>query len=55
LQAIDKIQTCVRAITFEDFASDSNCVQIVLYNYIIIGEAARNIPVKIQALAPSIP
>lgn len=55
LAAIATIQRHTANIAFEEFTTDGVLVQAVLYNYIIIGEAARNIPPEIQALAPEIP
>lgn len=55
LVAITTIQRHIANIAFEEFTANEVLVQAVLYNYIIIGEAARNIPPEIQALTPEIP
>lgn len=55
LEAIATIQLFTTDISFEDFASNRMAVQAVLYNCIVIGEAVRNIPEQIRAIAPDIP
>lgn len=55
LIAIATIQRHTANFTFEEFAANEDLVQAVLYNYIIIGEATRNIPPEVQILAPEIP
>lgn len=55
LIAIAAIQRHTANITFGKFIANEVLVQAVLYNYIIIGEATRNIPREIQTFAPEIP
>lgn len=55
LGAIHSIQLYTAGKTFVDFRDDEMVIQAVLYNFVIIGEATRNIPSSIQLLAPSIP
>jgi uncharacterized protein with HEPN domain len=39
----------------DDVLSDSTVGKATMYDFIIIGEAARNVPPNIQAKAPDIP
>lgn len=55
LQSIAEILQRTAGMEFEDFRADSTIVQAVLYDFGIIGEAARNIPVDIQSRYPQIP
>ena len=55
LSAINSIQQCTNGMTREDFEADETLIQAVLYNLIVIGEAATNIPTAIQELHPEIP
>ncbi|MCP2728578.1 DUF86 domain-containing protein [Symplocastrum sp. BBK-W-15] len=40
---------------FEEFAKNQTTVKAVLYDFIIIGEATRNVPKEIQSRYPLIP
>ena len=42
-------------MTREDFEADETVIQAVLYNLIVIGEAATNIPTATQERHPEIP
>jgi uncharacterized protein with HEPN domain len=56
LQAIERIQRTTAGMTFEDFARLEEIVtQGILYNFIIIGEAAINVPDEIQSRYTHIP
>lgn len=55
LQSIAEILQRTAGMEFEDFRADSTIVKAVLYDFGIIGEAARNIPVDIQSRYPQIP
>ncbi|GAB4382723.1 MAG: hypothetical protein Kow00121_43400 [Elainellaceae cyanobacterium] len=55
LLAVAAIQRHTANLTFEEFVANEALVQAVLYNYIVIGEATRNIPPEIRTLAPEIP
>ena len=54
LRAINSIQQCTTGMTGADFESNETVVQAVLYNLIVIGEAAVNIPTDIQERLPEI-
>lgn len=53
--AIEKIEQYVAGLNFEQFSSTSIVVDAVLRNFIVIGEAAKNIPDKICAKYPEVP
>lgn len=55
LNAINSIQNRTADISFDQFSQNETIIKAVLYDLIIIGEAAINIPADIQVLAPEIP
>jgi len=55
LNAISSIQKETKNIDFLEFSHNEMLVKAVLYDLIIIGEAAINIPTEIQLLAPELP
>lgn len=55
LNAIDSIQSRTAGMSFDQFSQDETIVKAVLYDLIVIGEAAINIPADVQALAPKLP
>jgi len=55
LESIKKIQNYVDAMEFDDFQKDEKTIDAVIRNFIVIGEAARNIPDEISAKYPNIP
>jgi uncharacterized protein with HEPN domain len=55
LESISEIQQCTKGITFEQFAISQTTVKAVLYDFIIIGEATRNVSKEIQSRYPLIP
>lgn len=55
LNAIASIQAATSNMTFEEFAANQTLVKAVLYDFIVIGEAAVSIPVEIQASFLQIP
>lgn len=55
LTAISEIQQRTTHITFEEFEKDKTLLKAVLYDFIIIGEATRNVPPAIQSCHPQIP
>ena len=55
LKAINSIQQCTTGMNRADFEINETVVQAVLYNLIVIGEAAVNIPTDIQKQFSEIP
>lgn len=55
LNAVESIQTRTASINFEQFSQNETVLKAVLYDLIVIGEAAINVPPEIQALAPELP
>jgi len=55
LIAIDSIQRCTAGMNFNEFSLNEIVVKAVLYDLIVIGEAAINIPNDIRSLAPELP
>ena len=55
INSINKIQEYVEQMGFEDFQRDDKTIDAVIRNFIIIGEAARNIPNDISIKYPTIP
>ena len=55
LESISEIEQCTKGITFEQFARNETTVKAVLYDFIIIGEATRNVSQEIQSRYPLIP
>ncbi len=54
LNAISSIQESTANMTFEEFLAEEIIVKAVLYDFIVMGEAARNIPTRVQARYPQI-
>ncbi len=55
MQAINSIQNRVANLTFADFQANETIAKAVFYDFLIIGEAAINIPPEIQLRYPNIP
>lgn len=55
IDAIDSIERRTAEMTYEKFAANETVVKSVLYDFIIIGEASRNIPAEIQSRYSQIP
>jgi uncharacterized protein with HEPN domain len=55
LDSINKIQKYVEKMEFDDFRKDEKTIDAVIRNFIVIGEAARNVPDGISAKYPNIP
>jgi uncharacterized protein with HEPN domain len=55
LDSIKKIQSYVGEMEFDDFRKDEKTIDAVIRNFIVIGEAARNVPDDVSAKYPNIP
>jgi uncharacterized protein with HEPN domain len=55
IDAMEKIETFTRGMSFEEFSSDEKTIGAVRDKLIIIGEAAKNIPQEFRDVNPAIP
>ena len=55
LESITEIEQRTKGMTFEEFAKNQTTVKAVLQDFIIIGEATRNVPKEIQSRYPLFP
>jgi uncharacterized protein with HEPN domain len=55
LEAINSIQNRVAGLSFADFQANETIAKAVFYDFLIIGEAAINIPPEIQLRYANIP
>lgn len=55
LQAVDKIESYTKGLSFESFEGDDLVVDAVIRNLEVIGEAARHLPEKLRREHPDIP
>jgi len=55
LTSVTEILQRTEAMTLEDFQQNQTIKKAVLYDFVIIGEASRNVPVAIQSKYRNIP
>ena len=55
VRSIAAIAQRTAGMTFEDFQGNETIAKAVLYDFLIIGEAAINVPSEIQSRYPHIP
>lgn len=55
LEAVSAIQLRTDNLSFSEFEQNETVVKAVLFDFIIIGEATRNIPPGIKAMDATIP
>ena len=55
LEAIHKIHAYLETLDFQAFQQDTKTIDAVIRNFIVIGEAARHIPLHITDQYPLIP
>lgn len=55
LSAISAIQQRTLGKTLQDIQADETLTKAVLYDFMVIGEAARNVPADIQRQYPEVP
>jgi uncharacterized protein with HEPN domain len=53
--SIHAIEQSTKGLTFEEFAKNQMIVKAVLYDFVVIGEATRNVPNEMQSRYPLIP
>jgi len=55
LEAIAECQSFTAGMTIEQFGADAKTLKAVVWNLMIMGEAARHIPAEIEAAYPEVP
>jgi uncharacterized protein with HEPN domain len=55
LQAIIEILELTEGMTVAQFSRDTRTVKAVLYNFAVIGEAARHVPIEVREAWPAVP
>ena len=55
LQAIKEILELTEGMTAAQFSQDARTVKAVLYNFAVIGEAARHVPIEVREAWPAVP
>jgi uncharacterized protein with HEPN domain len=55
LTAIAEIHTFVDTLGLEEFGSDLRTLRTVEYNFVVLGEAARGVPLDVQVQHPLVP
>lgn len=55
LEAIRKIEKYTEGLTIEEFFRDDKSIDAVVRNFLIIGEAVKNIPDDVRENYPNIP
>lgn len=55
LEAIGHIAEYHGGMTFDQFAADRRTIDAILYNFAVIGEAARHVPPEVRGRYPGIP
>ena len=55
LRAIERIQVHTAGRTFEEFARDQDSVEIVAWNFHVLGEASVHIPRRVAEAHPEVP
>lgn len=55
LQSISGIQQRISGKSLQEIQRDETLTKAILYDFMVIGESARNIPAEIQSRYPTIP
>lgn len=55
LEALDRIDAFTRNTGYESFVTDEKTAQAVVFNFLVIGEAVRNISPSVTDAYPEIP
>ncbi len=55
LEAVEKVALYLEGLDYEQLGRDSRTLDAVVWNLMIIGEAARHIPEEVQEAHPQVP
>jgi uncharacterized protein with HEPN domain len=55
LEAMVKIDSYVKGMEYNDFAKDAKTIDAVIRNFIVIGEAAHNVPEEVMKKHAAVP
>jgi uncharacterized protein with HEPN domain len=53
--AIEEVDEFMRDLTFDDFSEKTQAVRAVAMDFIVIGEAAKHLPLEVRKNYPQIP
>ena len=53
--ALDRIDSYTRGMSYEEFAVDEKTVNAVIFNFLVIGEAVKNLPPTLTGNHPKSP
>jgi uncharacterized protein with HEPN domain len=53
--AIEEVEEFMRDLTFDDFSEKTQAVRAVTMDFIVIGEAAKHLPLEVRRNYPQIP
>lgn len=55
LNAIEEIEEFMDNLSFDDFSNDTKVMRAVTMDFIVVGEAAKHVPLEIRKNYPEIP
>jgi uncharacterized protein with HEPN domain len=55
LNAIKEVEDFMKGLSFDDFRKDTKAIRAVTMDFIIIGEAAKHVPLEARKKHPQIP
>jgi uncharacterized protein with HEPN domain len=55
LKAIEEIEEFMDNLSFDNFAKDTKVIRAVTMDFIVIGEAAKHVPIETRKSYPQIP
>jgi uncharacterized protein with HEPN domain len=55
LNAIKEIEEFMKGLSFDDFCKDTKATRAVAMDFIIIGEAAKHVPLEARKKCPQVP